>query len=139
MSFNKKNETNNMSKSQSLNYNIDNYKLNREQTVKKNKIINIRIYQNYSSNKNSNAFYPYSNDFFDINNLQKRKTNEIGTQTDTEKTSLSEKPKGLKNFALNNYMNSLLQCFYHIKGIRASFLNPKNCSLTFLTSSEGRI
>ena len=84
MSFNKKNETNNMSKSQSLNYNIDNYKLNREQTVKKNKIINIRIYQNYSSNKNSNAFYPYSNDFFDINNLQKRKTNEIGTQTDTE-------------------------------------------------------
>ena len=46
----------------------------------------------------------------------------------TEKTSLSEKPKGLKNFALNCYMNSLLQCFYHIKGIRESFLNPKKFS-----------
>ena len=55
-------------------------------------------------------------------------TEEKGTQTDIEKTSLSEKPKGLKNFALNCYMNSLLQCFYHIKGIRESFLNPKQFS-----------
>ena len=41
---------------------------------------------------------------------------------------LPEKPKGLKNFSLNCYMNSLLQCFYHIKGLRTSFIDPSKYS-----------
>ncbi len=35
------------------------------------------------------------------------------------------KPKGLKNFSLNCYMNSLLQCFYYIKDLRDYFLYNK--------------
>ena len=57
MSFNKANDVNNISKSQSLTSNKDNNnnnnKIKTDQTLKKNKIINIRIYQNYSTNKNS--------------------------------------------------------------------------------------
>ena len=49
---------------------------------------------------------------------------ESSAQTEKVTTSISEKPKGLKNFASNSYMNSLLQCFYHIKGLRESFLDP---------------
>jgi hypothetical protein len=41
---------------------------------------------------------------------------------------LPDKPKGLNNFSLNCYMNSLLQCFYHIKGLRTSFIDPKQFS-----------
>ena len=83
MSFDEKNE----SHSQSTNYinykNDNNNKLNTEQLVKKNKIINIRIYQNYSNNKNSNTFFdPYNNNFLYLNNSIKN-TNEIGTQTET--------------------------------------------------------
>jgi ubiquitin C-terminal hydrolase len=42
----------------------------------------------------------------------------------TDASDLPEKPKGLNNLALNDYINSLLQCFYHIKGLRKSFINP---------------
>ena len=41
---------------------------------------------------------------------------------------LPDKPKGLNNFSLNCYMNSFLQCFYHIKGLRTSFIDPSNYS-----------
>ena len=41
---------------------------------------------------------------------------------------LPKKPKGLNNFSLNCYMNSLLQCFYHIKGLRTSFIDPSKYS-----------
>lgn len=83
MSFDEKNE----SHSQSTNYknykNDNNNKLNTEQLVKKNKIINIRIYQNYSNNKNSNTFFDQcNNNFLYLNNFIKN-TNEIGTQTET--------------------------------------------------------
>ena len=36
------------------------------------------------------------------------------------------KPKGLYNFSLNNYMNSLLQCLFHIKELREYFINNQN-------------
>ena len=35
---------------------------------------------------------------------------------------INYKPKGLKNFSLNCYMNSLMQCFYYIKDLRDYFL-----------------
>ena len=41
---------------------------------------------------------------------------------------LPNNPKGLDNFSLNCYMNSLLQCFYHIKGLRSSFIDPSKYS-----------
>ena len=37
---------------------------------------------------------------------------------------LPDTPKGLNNFSLNCYMNSLLQCFYHMKGLRTKFIDP---------------
>ena len=43
---------------------------------------------------------------------------------DTVASDLPKNPKGLQNFALNCYMNSLLQCFYHIKGLRRDFISP---------------
>lgn len=36
---------------------------------------------------------------------------------------INYKPKGLENFSLNCYMNSLLQCFYYIKHFRDYFLS----------------
>ena len=41
---------------------------------------------------------------------------------------LPNRPKGLSNFSLNCYMNSLLQCFYHIKGLRTNFIDPSKFS-----------
>ena len=46
------------------------------------------------------------------------------SRVETDISDLPKNPKGLQNFALNCYMNSLLQCFYHIKGFRKSFINP---------------
>ena len=37
---------------------------------------------------------------------------------------LPNSPKGLENFSLNCYMNSILQCLYHVKQLRTSFINP---------------
>ena len=58
--------------------------------------------------------------------LKEKKNESLLTQdtsSELDKTiKLPETPKGLKNFALNCYMNSLLQCFYHIKGLRTSFI-----------------
>lgn len=39
--------------------------------------------------------------------------------------TINYKPKGLKNYTLNCYMNSLLQCFYYIKEFRNYFLDNK--------------
>ena len=109
MSFDEKNE----SHSQSTNYinykNDNNNKLNTEQLVKKNKIINIRIYQNYSNNKNSNTFFdPYNNNFLYLNNSIKN-TNEIGTQTETgidkDKIDIEQKINNIKD--KENFYRSL--------------------------------
>lgn len=48
--------------------------------------------------------------------------------TPEEVIPLSNNPKGLENFSLNCYMNSLLQCLYHIKQFRSYFINPENYS-----------
>ena len=58
----------------------------REQIIKKNKIINIRIYQNYSNNKNTNIFYnQFTNNIINNTNFPLKITNDISTQTLTEK------------------------------------------------------
>ena len=107
MSLDKTNETNSLS----INNIKDNNKLNTEQIVKKNKIINIRIYQNYSSNKNSNTYFDRcTNNFFNINNLTKN-TNEIGTQTDGESEN-NKKKKIIQNNLKKNkeyYYKSISQ------------------------------
>ena len=66
----------------------NNSKTSRQQIIKKNKIINIRIYQNYSNNKNSNTiFNPCSNNIINNINIPLEVTYEIGTQTITDKNS----------------------------------------------------
>ena len=40
--------------------------------------------------------------------------------------NICEKPKGLLKLGLTCYMNSLLQCFYHIKDLREYFITNKN-------------
>ena len=108
--------------------------------IEKNNSINLkennknafRIEKNISINlkeKNKEAFKIEKNNF----NILKEKNNESfltqDTSEDEHKTiKLSETPKGLENFSLNCYMNSLLQCFYHIKGLRNNFIEPSEFS-----------
>ena len=87
MSFEKTNETN---LSSSLLIDKDNntkIKNNqRDELLKKNKIINIRIYQNYSNNKNTNIIYnPYTNNIINNLNFPLKVTNDTSTQTISEK------------------------------------------------------
>ena len=87
MSFEKTNETN---LSSSLLIDKDNntkIKNNqRDELLKKNKIINIRIYQNYSNNKNTNIIYnPYTNNIINNVDFPLKVTNDTSTQTISEK------------------------------------------------------
>ena len=104
MSTNNKIEENNVLQKQFLTQNnIFNNNLNNEPIIKKNKIINIKIYQNYSSSKNSNSFYPNINNILNLNDSQKI-TNEIGIQTDLEKDN--------KIILLtDNNLNKNINCF----------------------------
>ena len=77
----------------------------REQILKKNKIINIRIYQNYSNNKNTNIFYnQFTNNIINNNNFPLKITNDISTQTLTEKGMKQIiKNKISQKCCINNY------------------------------------
>ena len=130
MSFGKESESN-FSKTLTLSKNK--YNNSREQIVKKNKIINIRIYQNYSNDKNSNTiFNPYTNNYFNNINNPLKETNEIGTQTITEKE--------LKNFinknSINNINNNILirnSSNNKIDKVLHKYENHYNFSKTFST------
>jgi ubiquitin C-terminal hydrolase len=64
-----------------------------------------------------------------ISSSSKKENTQIKESKNKQKfIELPDKPKGLYNFSLNCYMNSLLQCFYHIKGLRTSFIDPKQFS-----------
>ena len=135
MSFDEKNESHSQSTNY-INYKNDKNKLNTEQLVKKNKIINIRIYQNYSNNKNSNAFFePYNNNFLYLNNFIKS-TNEIGTQTETginnDKIEPEQKINNIKN--KENFYRSLSQdktginkTSFHSENININVINTEGC------------
>ena len=56
------------------------------------------------------------------------KEEESREKRESEIIRLPDIPKGLNNFSLNCYMNSLLQCLYHIKGLRTSFIDPSKYS-----------
>ena len=83
-----------------------------------NTIIDKENYFNIlNQNKNNDSFLTQeTSENFSISSLNK------------SKDIISENPKGLNNFSLNCYMNSLLQCFYHIKGLRTSFIDPSKYS-----------
>ena len=63
-------------------------------------------------------------------NLQNNQLNvlrkESNIDLNKEKNSNKIEPKGLVNFGLNCYMNSLLQCLYYIKELREEFIMKKN-------------
>ena len=120
MSLDKKYE-NNISQNQSSKYNNDFEKINNDKIVKKNKIINIRIYQNYSNNKNLNTFLPNSNNFLNINDLQKI-TTEIGVQTDLENENNKNISLTQNNYnKSSNYYRSLSQDKNNINKLSLNF------------------
>lgn len=124
MSFDEKNELHSQLNNY-INIKNDNNKPNSEQLVKKNKIINIRIYQNYSSNKNSNTFFePCNNNFLYLNNFIKN-TNEIGTQTETgidnDKTESEQQINVIKS--KDNFYRSLS---YNKNGINKTSFHSEN-------------
>ena len=97
----------NKSKSFSLSKSSNNNKsqTSRQQIIKKNKIINIRIYQNYSNNKNSNTiFNPGSNNIINNINIPLEVTYEIGAQTITDKNS-----KNITNNKISVKNNKIIQ------------------------------
>ena len=107
MSFERTNETN-FSNSLILDKNKNNIikTTHREQIIKKNKIINIRIYQNYSNNKNSNTFYNQcTNKFINNDSFPLKITNDMGIKTMKEK----EKSKIIKNKISEKSVNKKLQ------------------------------
>ena len=66
-----------------------------------------------------------------VKNKKNKSFDSLLTQDTSEENGiikLPDTPKGLQNFSLNCYMNSLLQCFYHIKGLRTSFIDPSKYS-----------
>ena len=62
----------------------------------------------------------------EIKNIEKNKKVEKVEKIEEieEIIKLPDTPKGLNNFSLNCYMNSLLQCLYHMKGLRTKFIDP---------------
>ena len=109
-----------MSKSLTLikNNNNENSNASRQQIIKKNKIINIRIYQNYSSDKNSNTFFnPCSNNIINNINIPLKVINELGTQTITEKEDKKimkkknsiKKDNNFQRYSVNDKKNKEVQ------------------------------
>ena len=125
MSLEKTNETNVSSslildKNKNSNINTN----HREQIIKKNKIINIRIYQNYSSNKNSNTFYnPCTNNYINNVTVPLKITNDMGTQTITEKEikKIVKKKNDAKNS--NNKAHGFSPNNKKIKDLQTSGIN----------------
>ena len=125
MSLGKTNETNISSslildKNKNSNINTN----HREQIIKKNKIINIRIYQNYSSNKNSNTFYnPCTNNYINNVTVPLKITNDMGTQTITEKEikKIVKKKNDAKNS--NNKAHGFSPNNKKIKDLQTSGIN----------------
>ena len=80
-------------------------------------------------------------------NLQSNKIEEYVENIDSEKNSRSLikiKPKGLENIGGTCYMNTVLQCFYHVKELTEFFLsenetrfNNKSCCKSYLSVVKG--
>ena len=96
----------------------ENSNTSRQQIIKKNKIINIRIYQNYSSDKNSNTFYnPCANNIINNINIPLKVINEAGIQNITEKedtkimkkNNLIKKGNNIQRYSVNEKKNKELQ------------------------------
>ena len=79
--------------------------------------INLKI---LADKKKNNNFVINKKNNFTIKKIKKKAPNELAKKKDNI--------KGLNNFSLNCYMNSLLQCFYHIKDLREGFIDPKQFS-----------
>ena len=98
------------------NYNID-YNNNKDKEIKnsnekeniKNKHVSVNKY-NLKEEKLRKSYQKYE---IDCDNIEKAST-------------ISTKPKGLYNLGLSCYMNSLLQCLFYIKELRAYFINEKD-------------
>ena len=85
---------------------------------KKNKGESKKQNQKQQNNKTTEIETKNSNTF---NNQKKQKTN--NKKNDQKNKDL---PKGLINLGYSCYMNSILQCFFHIKKLREYFILKKN-------------
>ena len=70
--------------------------------------------QNSNKNKQQNNTTTYEN------------TSNKKSKNKSKKNYDPNKPKGLDNLGFSCYMNSILQCFFHIKKLREYFISKKN-------------
>jgi hypothetical protein len=94
--------------------------------------INMSILKNEKNEINNNKILltqdSSENLHFSILSSQS-KSNELNdSKISNNELELPENPKGLNDFSSNCNMNSLLQCFYHIKSLRKSFMDPSKYS-----------
>ena len=99
--------------------------------IKKKKIFDSTLSQDKNENFNYDAIKKNKTFESDLTQDSSENLNFSIISLDSESKDiikLPDKPKGLYNFALNCYMNSLLQCFYHMKGLRTKFIDPSKFS-----------
>ena len=79
------------------------------------------------STQKDNLKFGKKNEHIEIDSQKSKENNEKYLNPLIEEKNDNEiKPKGLYNFSLNNYMNSLLQCLFHIKELREYFIKKQN-------------
>ena len=87
--------------------------------------INMSIINKKENNKNNKTSFLTQDTSENLHFSILSQSNDLNvSNVSNDDIKLPEKPKGLNEFSLNCNMNSLIQCFYHMKSLRKNFMDP---------------